>query len=239
MKKQIIIRATLIAAPAVAVMILALLCFDENGQTPIVEIEAPVRIVETAMPPVSALGATAEPAEDAPAVTAQPEGTNTPPVTNRLGTLTIRGQDISIANNVDEATLDKSPGWMPDSAATKSSKCNTLRKENFGGGFPTEAFARTVVDQVRHTPEMHFGKGVKIVALGEEKAKQAVGVLVGAALPWLVRLRKVDRSADGCFKLPELRKLRAVVQRDALYIHTFEHLLDCFPCFARVAAADY
>lgn len=51
MKKQIIIRATLIAAPAVAVMILALLCFDENGQTPIVEIEAPVRIVETAMPP--------------------------------------------------------------------------------------------------------------------------------------------------------------------------------------------
>ena len=123
--------------------------------------------------------------------------------------------------------------------ATKSSKCNTLRKENFGGGFPTEAFARTVVDQVRHTPEMLFGKGVKIVALGEEKAKQAVGVLVGAALPWLMRLRKVDRSADGCFKLPELRKLRAVVQRDAIYIHTFEHLLDCFPCFARVAAADY
>ena len=54
MKKQIIIRATLIAAPAVAVMILALLCFDENGQTPIMEIEAPVRVVETAMPPVSA-----------------------------------------------------------------------------------------------------------------------------------------------------------------------------------------
>lgn len=131
MKKQIIIRATLIAAPAVAVMILALLCFDENGQTPIVEIEAPVRIVETAMPPVSALGATAEPTEDAPAVTAQPEGTNTPPVTNRLGTLTIRGQDISIANNVDEATLDKSPGWMPDSALPgESGMCVILGHRN-------------------------------------------------------------------------------------------------------------
>lgn len=56
MKKQIIIRATLIAASAVAVMILALLCFDENGQTPIVEIEAPVRIVETAMPPRVCIG---------------------------------------------------------------------------------------------------------------------------------------------------------------------------------------
>ena len=116
MKKQIIIRATLIAAPAVAVMILALLCFDENGQTPIVEIEAPVRIVETAMPSVSALGATAEPAEDASTEAMQPQKASSSVVTNRLGTLTIHGQDIPIADNVGEATLEKSPGWMPDSA---------------------------------------------------------------------------------------------------------------------------
>ena len=116
MKKQTIIRAVVTVALAVAVMILALLCFDENGQTPIVEIEAPVRIVETATLPMSALGATAEPAEDASTEAMQPQKASSSVVTNRLGTLTIRGQDIPIADNVDEATLDKSPGWMPESA---------------------------------------------------------------------------------------------------------------------------
>ena len=122
--------------------------------------------------------------------------------------------------------------------ATESSKCNTQREENFIRGFPAEAFAGTAVDHVRHAAKMLLGQGVKIVALWEEKAQQAVGVLVGAALPWLVRLSKVNRSADGCFKLPELRELRAVVQREAFYGHAFEHLFDCLPCFARVAAAD-
>ena len=80
------------------------------------EIEAPVRIVETAMPSVSALGATAEPAEDASTEAMQPQKASSSVVTNRLGTLTIHGQDIPIADNVGEATLEKSPGWMPDSA---------------------------------------------------------------------------------------------------------------------------
>ena len=122
--------------------------------------------------------------------------------------------------------------------ATKSSKCNTLREENFIWGFPAEAFAWTVVDHVRHAAKMLIGQGVKIVALWEEKAQQAVGVLVRAALPGFVWLSEVNRSADGRFQLPELRELRAVVQREAFYGHAFENPLDCLPCFARVAAAD-
>ena len=33
-----------------------------------------------------------------------------------LGVLTVGRKEIPIAGNVDEATLDKSPGWMPESA---------------------------------------------------------------------------------------------------------------------------
>lgn len=116
MKKQVIIRAALIAALAVAVVILILLCFNENEPMRIVEIEAPVEAIETVSAQAPSSAIEAEPSEDAPIATVHPEETATSSVTNRLGTLTIRGQDIPVANNVDEATLDKSPGWMPDSA---------------------------------------------------------------------------------------------------------------------------
>ena len=66
--------------------------------------------------------------------------------------------------------------------ATESSKCNTQREESFIRGFPTEAFVGTAVDHVRHAAKMLPGQGVKIVVLGEEKAQQAVGVLIGHGL---------------------------------------------------------
>ncbi len=46
-----------------------------------------------------------------------PESTpETPTVTTGLGTLKIGGKDIPIADNVDESTLEESPGHMPDTA---------------------------------------------------------------------------------------------------------------------------
>ena len=65
----------------------------------------------------------------------EPEQTDeqniTPSVTNRLGTLTIGNKDIPVAANVDEATLEKSPGWMPDSALPgESGMCVLLGHRN-------------------------------------------------------------------------------------------------------------
>lgn len=45
--------------------------------------------------------------------------------------LDIHGQVISIANNVDESTLEKGPGWMPDSALPgESGMCVILGHRN-------------------------------------------------------------------------------------------------------------
>lgn len=52
-------------------------------------------------------------------------------VTNRLGTLTIGGKKIPIAVDVDERTLETSPGWMPESALPgESGMCVILGHRN-------------------------------------------------------------------------------------------------------------
>ena len=48
-----------------------------------------------------------------------------------LGVLTVGRKEIPIAGNVDEATLDKSPGWMPESALPgESGMCVILGHRN-------------------------------------------------------------------------------------------------------------
>lgn len=63
--------------------------------------------------------------------------------------------------------------------------------------------------------ESRRGNGAEIAALGEEETEKAVGILIAAALPRLVRLGK----EDGCIKLSfegtELGELRAIVQGKA------------------------
>lgn len=99
----------------------------------------------------------------------------------------------------------------------KSSKCNTIFEENFGRGAPTETFSRTGVQKLNDHIQLRLRQSAEIIALREEKAQQTVGVFVCAALPRLVRVRKIHRRPDMLLQKPELCELRAVVQRNASY----------------------
>lgn len=120
MSNRTILRAAALAALFLIAGILVWLCFDGTEESGLaVEIAAPTRAADTPKPP----------AEETPAImpTPQAEETAAPQQTEAqqaqpaaatqgsFGTLTIGRKEIPVAGNVDEATLDKSPGWMPDS----------------------------------------------------------------------------------------------------------------------------
>lgn len=119
MDKQTMLRAAIIAALALTAIVLGWLCFGSDVPA-VVEIEAPARATQTptAVTPTpdsnTALNETGMPELNETEQT-DAQG-NAPAVTNRLGTLTIGRTEIPIASNVDESTLEKFPGWMPDSA---------------------------------------------------------------------------------------------------------------------------
>ena len=131
MNKQSLLRAAIIVALAAVASVLCWLCFRESNDDHIADINSPTQIAgepDGATIPVSI----ASPEPEEPTIQAE---TNTPmnehAVTNRLGTLTIRNKDISVADNVDEATLKTSPGWMPDSALPgESGMCVILGHRN-------------------------------------------------------------------------------------------------------------
>lgn len=134
MNKQTLYRAALLAALALTAILLGWLCFGTDNPM-IVEIEAPPPATQMPAATTTAHGATPAPQETGAPELNEPEQNNEQandsPVTNRLGTLTIGGKDISIASSVDESTLEKSPGWMPDSALPgESGMCVILGHRN-------------------------------------------------------------------------------------------------------------
>lgn len=64
--------------------------------------------------------------------------------------------------------------------------------DSFGGFGPVEGFSRPVVEFVVDGVEVVLAVSGKVCALGEALAQQAVGVLIGAALPWAARVAEVD-----------------------------------------------
>ena len=108
----------------------------------------------------------------------------------------------------------------------KSTKCNTFVKEDLSRRSPTKAFPRSGVDQRHDRVYVLLRDGPEITALGEEKAQEAVGVLVRPTLPRLVRLSKVDHGVQRLLQGPELGELRAIVQADAMDRKALEHPAD-------------
>ena len=132
--KRKIIRAALLAALAISAIALGWVCLGPRNPT-IVEIEAPPRATQTPATPTSAPDAPSLPLEtEAPELNTseQEKGqADNSAATNRLGTLTIGNKEIPIASDVDESTLEKSPGWMPDSALPgESGMCVILGHRN-------------------------------------------------------------------------------------------------------------
>ena len=88
-----------------------------------------------------------------------------------------------------------------------SSKCNRGIEKNFERSEPAEALSGAVVDERDNTVEIGLRNGSEIKAFWEEEAEKIVGVLVRAALPWLVRLCEIDESAELLLYRMEFRKL--------------------------------
>lgn len=103
---------------------------------------------------------------------------------------------------------------LPSAFGRLSSKCNT--EEHLKRRAPTQSFAGPVIQVVESRGEVSGRNRVEITALREEKAKKAIGILIAATLPGLVRFGKEDGSVQLFLKLMKLRKFRAIVQRKAM-----------------------
>ena len=110
------------------------------------------------------------------------------------------------------ALCDVRPGQMEKGRL--SSKCNT--EEHLKRRAPTQSFAGPVIQVVESRGEVSGRNRVEITALREEKAKKAIGILIAAALPGLVRFGKEDGRIQLFLELMKLRKFRAIVQRKAM-----------------------
>ena len=75
-----------------------------------------------------------------------------------------------------------------------STKCNTFIKENFSRSFPVETFSGAVVEYVLNKSDFLFGDRPEIKSFRKEKSNDIVGVFVRTALPWAMRLCKVDKG---------------------------------------------
>ena len=98
--------------------------------------------------------------------------------------------------------------------ATKSSKCNRRIKENFSRGFPAQAFSWAGIDQIDHILKSLLRQCTEIIAFWVEEAQDIVRVFIGAALPWFVRLSKINGCLQFFLQQLKLRELGAIVQRD-------------------------
>lgn len=131
MNKQRMIRAALLAALAVAVIALGWLCFGTDNPSPELidllpwPVQPPSAEVQTITPTPSLTEALPDEPDE------PEEQTNRTIGTNRLGILIIGNKEIPIAANVDERTLESSPGWMPESALPgESGMCVILGHRN-------------------------------------------------------------------------------------------------------------
>ena len=82
------------------------------------------------------------------------------------------------------------------------------------------AFAWSVVDSVVHGLDLTVADVGEVGALGEVLADKAVGVLVAAALPWMVGQREVTDGSRGGLDLFEVGELHATVQGDGARLRT-------------------
>ena len=115
-----------------------------------------------------------------------------------------------------------------------SEQVQRLRMVDLVGRPEAMALARPVADRIIHLTNPFVAGRVEVGALGEVLADQAVGVLVGAALPGMVRQREVEDRAGRLLDPREVGELLAdaVATAGNLTQATpgggagFEHLVD-------------
>ena len=90
-----------------------------------------------------------------------------------------------------------------------SEQVQRLRMVDLVGRPEAMALARPVADRIIHLTNPFVAGRVEVGALGEVLADQAVGVLVGAALPGMVRQREVEDRAGRLLDPREVGELLA------------------------------
>lgn len=112
MKKKLIIGAAII----VALLLCAYLLLRKDTEINTF-IESPIEITESIIPQINPVNTQLPTESDLSEETATPPPSVTQnPITDRFGVLEILGTSVNVADNIDEKTLDKQPGWMPTSA---------------------------------------------------------------------------------------------------------------------------
>ena len=124
MKKQIVIRAAVLAALSLAAAILTVFALDgrNNGTVQAVRpMPESYHVLPLANSMESAVATSPAPLHGEALPTVSPETTVSIPVsgTEREGvlfTLIVAGESVPVAYGVEEATLTRMPGWLPSSA---------------------------------------------------------------------------------------------------------------------------
>src|SRR5262245_35131775 len=80
--------------------------------------------------------------------------------------------------------------------AASSARCNTLG-ECSGGRFEVQGLAGPLIELTSDGIEPGLGEGFQVRASWEVLAQQAIGILVGAALPRAVRVAEVHLDVGG------------------------------------------
>ena len=103
----------------------------------------------------------------------------------------------------------------PLSTATSTGRRNTSIKF-LCRGFEPQSLARPFVELSCHFIQMGLRVNRQVSSLGKVLSEQAIGVLVGAALPGALRIAKVHRDVGRQSKPPMIRKLLAPVPGQSL-----------------------
>src|SRR4051794_18685682 len=92
-----------------------------------------------------------------------------------------------------------------------SGSCGEVLVKDLGGGSPSERLAGPAVERVGDGGKVVGAVSREVGALGEVLPEQAVGVLVGAALPGALRVAEVHLQARVDLQLGVLGQLGALV----------------------------
>ena len=83
--------------------------------------------------------------------------------------------------------------------------------KQFSGAAKVEAFSRSGIELPGNGIELGLRESSEIGSLGKILAKQAIGILIDAALPRAVRIGEIDRDASDFGKARMLRHLAPLV----------------------------
>lgn len=109
-------------------------------------------------------------------------------------------------------------------------------EKNFNRFSPAETFSGASVDLAGNSIDFILRSFAEITAFREIETKNTVCVLIGTALPGLMRFSKVYRRIQFVLHGVELSKLRAIIQTDAAYRTTPKRLQKSTFCLQSIPA---